>query len=147
MKILNALEDANFAMVIHSPAEERTKSPGYQARNAIYKEGLSILLRVLYPITPHISDHLWRKLGYGEDILEASWPEPDPDALKQEKIELVLQINGKLRGNILVDANATNEQIEGAALNSEAGHKHITDLKLVKKVIIVPGRLVNIVVS
>ncbi|MGQ0657413.1 MAG: leucine--tRNA ligase [Chromatiales bacterium] len=147
MKILNALDDAALAMFLFSPSEERAKSRGYLARNAIYKEGLSILLRLLSPITPHVCDHLWRELGFGEDILNAQWPEPEERALQQDEVELVLQINGKLRGNIRVDVDASKEQIEWAAINSEVGHKYISDPNQVKKVVVVPGRLVNIVVG
>ncbi|MBK9594886.1 MAG: leucine--tRNA ligase [Rhodocyclales bacterium] len=113
-------------------------------RNAVTEEGLSILLRLLSPITPHICHHLWRELGFGDDILHASWPEPIEAALLQDEIELVLQINGKLRGSARVPAGATQEQIEQHALESEVAKKYMEG-KPAKKVIVVPGRLVNIV--
>ena len=114
-------------------------------RNAVTEEGLSILLRLLSPITPHICHHLWRELGFGDDILHASWPEPIEAALLQDEIELVLQINGKLRGSARVPAGATQEQIEQHALESEVAKKYMEG-KPAKKVVVVPGRLVNIVV-
>ncbi len=130
MKILNALERA--------PAE----AAGHAA---VVREGLSILLRLLAPITPHICHHLWRELGFGTDILGAPWPEPLEDALAQDEVELVLQINGKLRGSVHVAAGAAREQIEAAALACEAAQKHMEG-RPAKKVVVVPGRLVNIVV-
>ena len=113
-------------------------------RNAVTEEGLSILLRLLSPITPHICHHLWRELGFGDDILHAPWPEPLEAALMQDEIELVLQINGKLRGSARVPAGATQQQIEQHALASEVAKKYMEG-KPAKKVIVVPGRLVNIV--
>ena len=127
MKILNSLE-------------------GAPSTPAILHEGMSILLRLLSPISPHISDFLWCEIGYGEDILKAAWPVADPGALIQDEIELVVQVNGKLRGKILVPADADKQEIEHRA-TSEENVKRFTEGKIVKKIIIVPGRLVNIVVS
>jgi leucyl-tRNA synthetase len=129
MKMLNALEKA--------PRD--TDDSGF-----VMHEGLSILLRLLSPITPHISHTLWRELGYGDDILNAAWPEPLEAALVQDEIELVLQINGKHRGNLRVSAQATKEAIEAAALASDTAQKYMEG-KAAKKVVVVPGRLVNIV--
>jgi len=131
MKILNTLERV--------PADD----PAIHGQ--IVNEGTSILLRLLSPITPHICDVLWRELGYGEDILQAPWPEPLEPALAQEEIELVLQVNGKLRGHIRVPAAASKQEIERIALDSEPAAKHMEG-KPVKKVVVVPGRLVNVVV-
>ena len=100
MKILNALERLDAV------------------DNPVSQEGFSILLRLLAPITPHISHQLWSDLEYGTDILAASWPEVDEGALYQDEIELVIQVNGKLRGN----------------------------LRVAKKIIVVPGRLINVVI-
>ena len=133
MKVLNALERAPKAAEGHA---------------AVVREGLSILLRLLSPITPHVCHHLWRELGYEAhygDILQAPWPEPLEAALAQDEIELVLQVNGKLRGAIKVPASTAKEQIEAAALASEVARKHMEG-KPAKKVVVVPGRLVNIVV-
>ena len=132
MKMLNALEKL--------PVEENHAEAAF-----VLHEGLSILLRLLSPVTPHITHALWHELGYGEDILNAPWPEPLEEALVQDEIELVLQINGKHRGNLRVPAQATKEIIEAAALASEAAQKHMEG-KPAKKVIVVPGRLVNIVI-
>ena len=134
MKMLNALERA--------PAGP-TADPARRA--ALLDEGLSILLRVLSPITPHICHHLWRELGYGEDILAAPWPEPAAEALEQDEIELVLQVNGKLRGHVRVPKSATRDQIERLALESEAAQRQIQG-QVPKKIVVVQGRLVNVVV-
>ena len=69
-------------------------------------EGLSILLRLLSPITPHVSHHLWLELGYGKDILAAPWPEHDPAALIEDEVDLVVQVNGKKRGDVRVPRDA-----------------------------------------
>jgi len=132
MKMLNALERA--------PGEA---NPAQRA--AVLEEGLSILLRVLSPITPHVCHHLWRELGYGEDILAASWPEPLAEALEQDEIELVLQIAGKMRGKLRVPAGASPQELERFALGHEAV-KRLAEGKTVKKIVVVPGRLVNVVV-
>jgi leucyl-tRNA synthetase len=143
MKILNALERASRA---GGSAELTFTAELIPAA----RESLSILLRLLAPITPHIAYHLWRelRLGTGEaqqDVFRAPWPQADENALKQDEIELVLQINGKTRGAIRVPSAASKEQIEPLAVNSALAQKYIEG-KPVKKIIVVPGRLVNIVV-
>ena len=133
MKMLNALEDF--------------KSDG-PADVAALHEGMNILLRSLYPATPHIAQVLWDELGYVRalgPLLDAPWPQVDPQALVQDEIELVLQVNGKLRGSITVAAGADKAQIEAAALASEAFLKQAAGAAP-KKVIVVPGRLVNVVI-
>ncbi len=134
MKLLNALEDFKGGV---SPASV-----------AALREGFGILLRCLYPATPHLTHTLWSELGYAEktgDLLDAPWPEVDASALQQDEIELVLQINGKLRGSVTVPAGADKAAIEAAALASEAFLRQAAGAPA-KKVIVVPGRLVNIVV-
>jgi leucyl-tRNA synthetase len=129
MKMLNALE----------------KSGKDAANRAVVNEALSVLLRLLSPITPHIAHALWKELGYGDDILAAPWPEPLEAALVQDEIELVIQINGKLRGSIHVPATADKASIEQIALTSEVVQKQLNGAAP-KKVIVVPGRLVNVVI-
>ncbi|MCB1951271.1 MAG: leucine--tRNA ligase, partial [Rhodocyclaceae bacterium] len=130
MKMLNALEKA--------PADNAA------AHAELTEEGLSILLRLLNPITPHIAHTLWRDCGFGDDILNAAWPEVDENALVQDEIELMLQINGKLRGSIKVAADAARDAIEQIALADAAAVKTM-DGKPARKIVVVPGRLVNIV--
>ncbi|WP_153162387.1 leucine--tRNA ligase [Zoogloea sp. 1C4] len=129
MKMLNALEKA--------PRE------GALAAEVI-EECFGILLRVLSPLTPHISHALWAQLGYGDDILAAAWPEPLEAALVQDEVELMLQVNGKLRGSVRVAADAPKDTIEAVALTHEMTIKFLEG-RPAKKVIVVPGRLVNIV--
>jgi leucyl-tRNA synthetase len=113
--------------------------------DATSKEGLSILLRLLSPIAPHIAHHLWRELKFGEDIMEAPWPEPDPAALEQDEVELVVQVNGKLRGSIRVPKAADRAAIEELARANPNVQRFVAGHS-VKKVVVVPGRLVNLVV-
>jgi leucyl-tRNA synthetase len=134
MKMLNAIEGA--------------KMPESAASDAVFAESLSILIRALYPVVPHITHALWVELGFAArhgDLLDAGWPVVDQEALRQDRIELVLQINGKVRGSVSVDAAADRGAIEAAALASETFLRH-AEGKSAKKVIVVPGRLVNIVV-
>jgi leucyl-tRNA synthetase len=111
-------------------------------------EGFELLLRVLYPACPHITWMLWRELGLAGkhgDLLDAAWPAVDESALVQEQIELVLQVNGKLRGALRVPADAERAAIEAAALASP-DLARFAEGRTAKKVIVVPGRLVNVVV-
>lgn len=116
-----------------------------QSDRVIY-EGMSIMLRLLSPIAPHITHHLWSELSYGEDILKAKWPKVNPDALRVDVIEIMLQINGKLRGKFNMPAELEGDKIESFIFKQEVVRKQLND-KPVKKVIVVPKRLVNIVVE
>ncbi len=123
--------------------------PAIQAgggRDAIVNEGMSILLRLLSPIAPHITHVLWRELGYGDDVLTAKWPQVDDDALVRDTIEMVVQVNGKVRAKVQVAADADKATVESAALVNENVVK-FTEGKQLVKVIVVPGRLVNVVVK
>jgi leucyl-tRNA synthetase len=110
----------------------------------VLREGLSICLRLLGPIAPHVTHHLWRELGFGDDILDAPWPAVDEAALRQETIEYVVQVNGKVRGKVQVPAEADRAQVESATLESPAVQR-FTEGLTVRKVIVVPGKLVNVV--
>jgi len=94
---------------------------------------------------PHVTTALWAELRPGTRLLDQAWPQADKSALVQDTVELVLQVNGKLRGHITVSATASKEEIEKAALASEAAVKFMEG-KPARKVVVVPGRLVNIVV-
>ncbi|QIK37552.1 leucine--tRNA ligase [Caldichromatium japonicum] len=115
------------------------------ARLAVLREGLSLILRLLAPIAPHVAHHLWRLLGFGDDILKAPWPKVDEAALKQELIEYAIQVNGKLRGSIRVPADADQAQIQAAALADPQIAKFIGDQQI-RKAILVPGKLLNLVI-
>jgi len=135
MKIYNALSE-----LARDPA-----APGREGHAQVLHEGLSILLRVMSPITPHIAHALWKELGFETDPLMANWPEVDESALETDEIELVLQVNGKLRGHIRAPKSADRAAIERLALENDAVRRH-TNGQPPKKVVVVPGRLVNVVV-
>jgi leucyl-tRNA synthetase len=133
MKLLNVLEDF--------------KPDGSAGDSAVLCEGVSLLTRMLYPVCPHITDAIWVDLGFEQAVghlLDAPWPQVDEKALQRDEIELMLQVNGKLRGAILVPANASKDDIEQLAIASEPFQKQAQGAAP-KKVIVVPGRLVNLV--
>lgn len=132
MKMLNALEK------LQKEAEH-----GWQS---VAHEGFSILLRTLSPIAPHITQTLWKELGYGDDILKSSWPEASQAAMVQDEVTYVVQVNGKLRGNMTVAKSLEKAQIEAMAVNQPFVQKHLEDTS-VKKIIVVPNKLINIVVG
>ena len=130
MKMLNTLEQAK----------------GIQA--GVMRECLGILLRVLYPIVPHITQYLWQHLQLEQEIaplLDAPWPQVDESALIQDELTLMLQVNGKLKGEFIVPVSASKEEVEALALQSEAGQR-VLQGQVPKKIIVVPGRLVNVVI-
>ncbi|MDI9332763.1 MAG: leucine--tRNA ligase [Cytophagales bacterium] len=134
MKMLNTLESAKL-------------EDDYNDR-AVLTECISVLLRILYPACPHLCFELWGQLGFSSkagDLLDTAWPQVDESALVQDELELMLQINGKLRGSITVPASADKATIEAAALASDAFVKQAAGAAP-KKVIVVPGRLINIVI-
>jgi leucyl-tRNA synthetase len=115
---------------------------------AFVREGLSILLRVLYPVVPHTAWVLWNDLGLADrdgDILNAAWPAVDEAALARDEIELVLQVNGKVRGKVVVPASASEEEIRtrASAAPEVAKYGNGAPARFIK---VVPGRLVNVVV-
>jgi leucyl-tRNA synthetase len=133
MKMLNALENANL--------------PNTGLANKALAECTSILLRVLYPVVPHLTWKLWSELGYGAqlgDLLDAPWPEVDEDALVADELELMLQVNGKLRGSVVVPNGASKDDIEAAARCHESVERFLEG-RPIKRVIVVPGKLVNVV--
>jgi leucyl-tRNA synthetase len=160
MKLLNAMEDfkGEMAPTLGAKAPALPPEGALAARggpaplepgsDAAVRVGFGILLRVLYPVTPHIAQELWQSLGYARrhgELLDAPWPKVDEQALLREEIELVLQINGKHRGSVRVPAAATRHEIEQLAVASEDFIKHAGSATP-NKVIVVPGRLVNVVV-
>jgi len=116
-----------------------------QAR-AVVHELLEKVILMLAPIAPHICHHLWAQLGHEHAVVDELWPEVDESALVQDKIELMVQVNGKLRSKISVAADADKASVEAAALADENVVRYI-DGKEIRKVIVVPGRLINIVVA
>jgi leucyl-tRNA synthetase len=133
MKMLNVLEPIKLDAGI--------------VRSAVLRECLSILMRILYPVVPHLTHALWKEIGYEKSfgtLLDAPWPTVEEAALVQTELTIMLQINGKLRGEVRVPADASKEQIEALALQSEPAMKALNGAAP-KKVIVVPGRLINIV--
>ncbi len=132
MKMLNVLESDAVA------------SAPDDACLALQCEAMAILLRILFPIVPHITQALWDQLGFAGELQDSPWPEVDEDALVQDELELVLQVNGKLRGHLRVAAKADRKTIEKQAIANPNVQRHVGG-KAIRKVVVVPGRLVNIV--
>lgn len=101
---------------------------------------------LLSPVVPHISSVLWQELGHSSDIIDAAWPVADEAAMVQDEIQYIVQVNGKLRDRLQIAADADQQTIEQLAQDSEGVQRHIEG-KTVRKIIVVPGRLVNIVVG
>jgi leucyl-tRNA synthetase len=128
--------------------------------NTLPKETMETFLRLLTPYAPHIAEELWERLGHTELIAHTSWPTHDPEALKREEVTIVVQVNGKLRNRIQFPVDSSNADVEAAVLADEKiqgyieGKTVLADEKIqgyiegktVRKVIVVPNRLVNIVV-
>jgi leucyl-tRNA synthetase len=113
---------------------------------AVMQEALEITVLMLSPIVPHIAHALWRELGHERAAVDELWPRVDASALESDTVELVVQVNGKLRGQVQVAAHADRPAVEEAALADENVQRHIEG-KTVVKMIVVPGRLVNVVVK
>ncbi len=127
MKLRNSLEDAT------------------SKNSSVYAEGIQTLVLLLAPFAPHISEELWHQLGHTESVHTQAWPKFEPAALVADEITLVIQVNGKTRGALQVPAQADKTELEKYALESEVTQRHIEG-KVIKKVIVVPGKLVNFVV-
>jgi leucyl-tRNA synthetase len=115
------------------------------AGRAIRQEALELAVLMLAPIVPHAAHTLWQALGHTDAPVDVRWPQPDPNALVQDTIELVVQINGKVRSRIQVSATATEEQIKVATLADAGVHKWVDD-KPIKMIKVIPGKLVTVVV-
>lgn len=133
MKMLNTLEK------LQKEAETDWQSVAH--------EGFSILLRLLSPLTPHITQSLWDTLGYSENILQASWPEALEEAMQQDTVKLMIQVNGKLRGDMQVSINTSKAEIEETVVQYPCVTKFLVDGVSVRKIIVVPTKLVNVVIG
>ena len=145
MKIMNVIGGLpRNDQAIRADNEPLSRNLGYQA---VLFESVDILLRLLAPIVPHIAHALWPVVGLGqaEAVIDAPWPEPDETALVRDTLKLVVQVNGKLRGSIEVSADAARDAVEQAAL-AEPNVQRFIEGKGIRKVIVVPGKLVNVVV-
>ncbi len=130
MELLNAL--AKF--------DERTP-----VARAVVQEALETITLMLNPIVPHLCQALWSELRPGTDMLDQAFPHADPNALIQDEIDMVIQVNGKLRGNMVVAKSADQATLEKLALAHPVIEKHLAGA-LPKKIVVVPGRLINVVV-
>ncbi len=110
----------------------------------VAKEGFKILLQLLAPITPHICHHLWRELGFGKDVMTEGWPTPSPTALEQDEIEYVIQLNGRKKGSLRAPKSLDAPALERFVRDSDLVKKAVAD-QAIRKIIVVPGRLVNVV--
>ena len=116
------------------------------AGRAVMQEGLETAVLLLAPIVPHVAEEIWQALGHEQPVIDATWPAADESALVQDRLLLVVQVNGKVRGQIEVTPEASREVLEQAALD-EPNVRRFIDGKTVRKVIVVPGRLINVVAS
>lgn len=112
----------------------------------VYTEGIKTLVLLLAPFAPHIGEELWHQLGHRESVHLQAWPQVDPSALVADEMTLVIQINGKTRGAIEVPASASREELEQYARESDVGQRYLEG-QTMKKVIVVPGKLINFVVG
>ena len=126
------------------PKEFITNNSSLSERSAAHEAIMNIVI-MLAPITPHLSQHLWWELGKDTPIIDHAWPEADPELLIEETVEIAVQINGKLRATVNLDPNANQETFENKALADVNVQKYLEN-KDIKKIIFVPGRLINIVI-
>jgi len=112
----------------------------------VARHGWESLIRLIAPITPHIAQSLWEALGHADDILAAGWPAHDENALVQQQVMIVVQVNGKVRGRLTTAPGRDSKQIEHDAMKEENVRRYVEG-KAVRKVIVVPDKLVNIVVA
>ncbi len=110
----------------------------------VTREAIETVVRLLFPFVPHVAEELWEALGYQESIIKTPWPDYDPEAIKEEEVLIVIQVNGKLRDRITLPASFGEEEVKAWALKSER-IRRLTEGKEIKRVILVPKRLVNIV--
>jgi len=123
-----------------------TRAPNTPAARAIVQEGLEAVILMLSPIVPHVTQTLWEMLGQQGLLLDAPWPTFDPQALVREEIKMVIQVNGKVRGHLMISPKADHQTIEEQALQEPNIQRFIAE-KTVKKVIVVPNKLVNVVIA
>jgi leucyl-tRNA synthetase len=123
----------------------RSASDASPQGRAVRQEALAIVVRVLAPVTPHVCHALWQALGFASALIDERWPTPDPAALAHDTHALVVQVNGKLRAHISVPVDADEAAVREAALADEHVRRFVAG-KPVRRVIVVPGKLVNVVV-
>jgi Leucyl-tRNA synthetase len=149
-KYLQDMEELSFNTAIASIMELLNTlqdfKPETQADYKVLKEALELILFMLYPITPHICEELWNKLGNQGPMVFYTFPQPDPEALKEEEVDIAVQVNGKLKAVIKVPIDAQEDTVKSIALAQEKVAKALENKKL-QKVIYVKNKLINLVVS
>jgi leucyl-tRNA synthetase len=120
--------------------------PASDEDQAVFRFAIERVLLLLSPFSPHVAEEMWEAIGNRPSIFEQNWPEWDEDAAKEEQIELVVQVNGKLRSRILISVGMADEAVQKIALEDQRV-KEMIGGKLIKKVIVVKGKLVNIVIG
>jgi Leucyl-tRNA synthetase len=149
-KYLQDMEELSFNTAIASIMELLNTlqdfKPETQADYKVLKEALELILFMLYPITPHICEELWNKLGKQRPMVFYTFPQPDPEALKEEEVEIAVQVNGKLKAVIKVPVDAQEDTVKSIVLAQEKVAKALENKKL-QKVMYVKNKLINLVVS
>jgi leucyl-tRNA synthetase len=134
MELLNAIEATPV------------KAEDEASDQAVFRCAIESLVLLLSPFAPHVAEELWQELGYDGGILSAAWPDVNTDALKRDTVDIVVQVNGKVRGKLSAPAGVSREQLEKDVLAAPSVQRY-TDGKTVRKIIVIPNKLVNVVVS
>ena len=140
------LESFKFNTAIASLWELLNELYQYKERDEFFGYGLYTMTNLLSPFTPHLADELWSQIGFKGSLMTEDWINYDPNYISEDQLTIVLQINGKVRGHITVPLNTDEKKIRSLALADERIKRH-TDNKQIKKVIYVPGKLINIVIQ
>ena len=149
LKATRSIEDFSFNTYLASLMEFSNVMAKYKTElyaSDAWNEAVKSLLLLLAPACPHITEEIWSRLGYGYSIHNQPWPKYNPELAAEETVEIVLQINGKIREKLNVPVNSSEEDLKDLALKNQAVEKAIAG-KTVKKVIVVPNRLINVVVA
>jgi leucyl-tRNA synthetase len=134
MELMNSVD--SFAVTPESTPSAR----------AVFRAAIEGIVMLLSPLAPHVAEELWQVLGHDGSILKAAWPVADPVAMQSDMVEIVVQVNGRVRDRLNVPAKASQSDIEALARGSEAVKRHLEG-KPIRKVVVVPGKLVNIVAA
>jgi leucyl-tRNA synthetase len=135
MEMVNALHDFDAAAPAALPRDERT---------ALLREAVETLLLLLGPFCPHVTEELWEQLGHAESLFRQRWPVADPSALVRNEVTIVLQVDGKVRGRLVVEVDARSDRVEQLALADDKVAPWVAGRR-VARVVVIPNRLVNIV--
>ncbi|MEO0206678.1 MAG: leucine--tRNA ligase [candidate division WOR-3 bacterium] len=144
-RVSNDLENFKFNTAIAALWELLNDLYQYKERDAFFGYGLYVMMNLLSPFTPHLADELWFRTGNTNSLMTEKWLDYDPHYMSDDRMVIVLQVNGKVRGHIDISRDADEEQIKSLALADERVRRH-TDNKQIKKIIYVPGKLINVVI-